>query len=109
MLNGCKSPIYCNHFPHSVSRYCSELITTLLFSLQITFSAMSSKDGFSWTKSAGLLPGIPCIGAIQPPTNITGADSAKYDVIVAGAGYSGLTAARDASLAGLSYFESPFV
>lgn len=61
---------------------------------------MSSKDGFAWTKATGLRSGIPCIGAIQPPTNVTGSSDVQYDVIVAGAGYSGLTAARDASLAG---------
>lgn len=62
---------------------------------------MASKDGFSWTKADGLRPGIPCIGAIKPTTNYS--DSVdKFDVIVVGAGYSGLTAARDASVAGMS-------
>lgn len=59
---------------------------------------MASKDGYSWTKADGLRPGIPCIGAIQPPSNVK--DAQEYDVIVVGAGYSGLTAARDASVAG---------
>ncbi|KAF5020907.1 hypothetical protein F66182_7059 [Fusarium sp. NRRL 66182] len=61
---------------------------------------MSSKDGFSWTKTQGLKSGVPCIGAISPPTNLSNNDT-NYDVIVVGAGYCGLTAARDASLAGL--------
>lgn len=61
---------------------------------------MTSKDGFSWTKADGLRPGVPCIGAIEPPTNYHDANS-KFDVIVVGAGYSGLTAARDASVAGM--------
>lgn len=60
---------------------------------------MTSTDGFSWTKADGLRPGIPCIGTIQPPTNIKATDS-EFDVIVVGAGYAGLTAARDISIVG---------
>ncbi len=60
---------------------------------------MTSRDGFSWTKASGLRPGIPCIGAIQPPSNINSTDT-EFDVIVVGAGYAGLTAARDTSVAG---------
>lgn len=62
---------------------------------------MASKDGFSWTKATGLRSGIPCIGAIQPPSNYQD-NNTKFDVVVVGAGYSGLTAARDASLAGMN-------
>ncbi|KAH6684974.1 monoamine oxidase N [Plectosphaerella plurivora] len=63
---------------------------------------MASRDGFSWTEQDGLKAGVPCIGAIQPPSNLpkTGGDT-TYDVIVVGAGYCGLTAARDAAVAGL--------
>lgn len=60
---------------------------------------MSSKDGFSWTKAQGLKAGVPTIGAISPPTSLSPNDS-NFDVIVVGAGYCGLTAARDASVAG---------
>ncbi|EWZ99672.1 Monoamine oxidase N [Fusarium oxysporum f. sp. narcissi] len=61
---------------------------------------MSSRDGFSWTESQGLKAGVPCIGAINPPTNLSDKNT-KFDVIVVGAGYCGLTAARDAAVAGL--------
>ncbi|KAH0394092.1 monoamine oxidase N, partial [Aureobasidium melanogenum] len=61
---------------------------------------MTSRDGFQWTESSGLVKGVPSIGVIQPPTNIKD-EQASYDVIVVGAGYCGLTAARDAALSGL--------
>jgi len=60
---------------------------------------MSSKDGYSWTDSQGLKAGVPTIGAISPPSNLKDSNT-KYDVIIVGAGYCGLTAARDASIAG---------
>lgn len=63
---------------------------------------MASKDGFSWTKKNGLNAGIPCIGTINPPSNLKSGET-KYDVVIVGAGYCGLTAARDASLAGMCY------
>ncbi|KAG9662731.1 monoamine oxidase N, partial [Aureobasidium melanogenum] len=61
---------------------------------------MTSRDGYQWTESSGLIKGVPSIGVIQPPTNIRD-KQAIYDVIVVGAGYCGLTAARDAALSGL--------
>lgn len=64
---------------------------------------MASRDGFSWTEKDGLKPGVPCIGAIQPPTNLSASSTnTAYDVVVVGAGYCGLTAARDAAIAGMS-------
>ncbi|KAH0044741.1 monoamine oxidase N, partial [Aureobasidium melanogenum] len=62
---------------------------------------MTSRDGYQWTESSGLVKGVPSIGVIKPPTNIRD-EQATYDVIVVGAGYCGLTAARDAALSGLS-------
>jgi heterodisulfide reductase subunit A-like polyferredoxin len=60
---------------------------------------MTSKDGYQWTKAEGLKAGIPSIGVIQPSLNIKNtADS--FDVIIIGGGYSGLTAARDATTNG---------
>lgn len=60
---------------------------------------MTSRDGFSWTKETGLRPGVPSIGVIHPSTNIVSSDG-LYDVIIVGAGYCGLTAARDAAVSG---------
>ncbi|KAL1636024.1 hypothetical protein SLS56_001376 [Neofusicoccum ribis] len=62
---------------------------------------MTSRDGFSWTEQAGLCPGVPSIGVITPSTNVSSAD-ALYDAVVVGAGYCGLTAARDATVSGLN-------
>jgi monoamine oxidase len=61
---------------------------------------MTSRDGFSWTPTDGLKPGVPSLGVISPPTNIS-SSQVEYDVIVIGAGYCGLTAARNATLEGL--------
>lgn len=58
-----------------------------------------SKDGFQWTKETGLVRGVPSIGVISPVSNVTTATN--FDVIVVGAGYTGLTAARDAAVSGL--------
>ncbi|RMJ24586.1 Monoamine oxidase N [Aspergillus sp. HF37] len=62
---------------------------------------MASVDGYSWTPNEGLKAGIPCIGTVEPQTNIDNGSSHAYDVIVVGAGYCGLTASRDSSVAGL--------
>lgn len=56
--------------------------------------ASISKDGYRWTEKEGLLQGVPSIGVIQPPTNLSGTGH-TFDVIIIGAGYTALTAARD--------------
>jgi NADPH-dependent 2,4-dienoyl-CoA reductase/sulfur reductase-like enzyme len=61
---------------------------------------MTSRDGFQWTPEEGLAQGVPSIGVISPPTNVTSA-SEPWDVIVVGGGYSGLTATRDLCVAGM--------
>jgi heterodisulfide reductase subunit A-like polyferredoxin len=61
---------------------------------------MTSQDGYQWTQKSGLVKGVPSIGVINPPKKIQ--DSKQpFDVIVIGAGYSGLTAARDAAVSGM--------
>lgn len=62
---------------------------------------MTSRDGYQWTKATGLVQGVPSIGVIEPSTNLANGDSFKFDLIVIGAGYAGLTAVRDAAIAGL--------
>ncbi|KAB8224373.1 hypothetical protein BDV33DRAFT_188338 [Aspergillus novoparasiticus] len=61
---------------------------------------MTSRDGYQWTATTGLRQGVPSIGVISPPTNVL-STTEDWDVVVVGAGYSGLTASRDACLAGL--------
>lgn len=61
---------------------------------------MTSRGGFTWTPTSGLTAGVPSIGVIDPPTNVS-SSNATYDIIVVGAGYCGLTAARNAAAEGL--------
>jgi hypothetical protein len=60
---------------------------------------MNSRDGFQWTPETGLTQGVPSIGVISPSSNIA-STSGPWDAIVVGAGYTGLTAARDLCLSG---------
>lgn len=62
---------------------------------------MTSRDGYSWTRASGLKQGVPSIGVISPPTNVSSPSESRYDVIVIGAGYCGLSAARNAAIEGL--------
>lgn len=64
-------------------------------------SQSRTREGYEWTKSNGLQHGLPTIAAISPTTSLQpGIDS--FDAIVIGSGYTGLTAARDLTLAGAS-------
>ena len=60
-----------------------------------------SSDGYHWTEHEGLTSGLPSLGVIKPESNISSGQHV-YDVIVIGAGYAGLTAARNAAKSGLN-------
>ncbi|CAK7202167.1 hypothetical protein SEUCBS139899_004887 [Sporothrix eucalyptigena] len=61
----------------------------------------ASRDGFHWTPSTGLQDGLPTIGLVQPAHfDAPCAAGHNYDVIVIGAGYAGLVAARDLTTQG---------
>lgn len=57
-----------------------------------------TREGYQWTPSGGLQPQLPSIGVVKPSTNLS--SEKVHDVIVIGAGYCGLTASRDLSVAG---------
>lgn len=53
-----------------------------------------TSDGYTWTSTSGVVPGLECEAYVSPQRS--GArESHLYDVIVVGAGYAGLAAARD--------------
>lgn len=57
-----------------------------------------TREGHQWTPQSGLQSGIPSISVIRPLSNRS--SSKVHDVIVLGAGYTGLTALRDLAVAG---------
>ncbi|KAF1851637.1 flavin-containing amine oxidase [Cucurbitaria berberidis CBS 394.84] len=61
---------------------------------------MATTDGQSWTPTEGLKRGLPCLGAISPPKFQVPGVHETLDVIVIGAGYAGLVAARDLTTQG---------
>ena len=65
-----------------------------------------TNDGYTWNRAQGTKHGgLKCRGVIEPARKL-GSSPKIYDVIVVGAGYAGLRAARD--LATSSQFFSPF-
>lgn len=65
---------------------------------------MATRDGYYLEMSTGALhQNLKCVGAIEPVSNLVDKATKEYDVIVVGAGYSGLTACRDLSVAGESH------
>ena len=59
-----------------------------------------SRDGHHWTPNGGLQAGLPSVGVIQPRSNRI--PDKIFDIVVIGAGYTGLIAARDLGTAGHS-------
>ncbi|CEL00657.1 Putative Monoamine oxidase N [Aspergillus calidoustus] len=67
----------------------------------MSYRANLSHDGYIYTKQGGLAQGLRTYGVILPETKIRDAAAGKvWDVIVVGAGYTGLIAARDLVKAG---------
>ena len=62
---------------------------------------LNSREGWTWTPEEGLRAGVPSLGVIHPPQLGTDAHN-DFDLVVIGAGYAGLTAARDTTTTGLS-------
>ncbi|OAL17294.1 hypothetical protein AYO22_11860 [Fonsecaea multimorphosa] len=58
-----------------------------------------SRDGWQWTRREGVKAGLPCIGVINPSQSVKNLDKV-FDIVIIGAGYTGLTAARDLTVAG---------
>lgn len=78
----------------------TELINLYILS-QNNFDIMVySKDGFTWTPSAGRKEGLPSIGVVEPSTHSAQPQGDIHDVIVIGAGYAGLVASRDLATQG---------
>ncbi|KAL4799627.1 hypothetical protein BDV19DRAFT_400808 [Aspergillus venezuelensis] len=61
-----------------------------------------TKEGHVWSAKDGSSTGMPCIGAINPPQSYPRGPSEVFDVIVIGAGYTGLVATRDLTTQGYS-------
>ncbi|KAL4884563.1 hypothetical protein BJY04DRAFT_215027 [Aspergillus karnatakaensis] len=62
--------------------------------------APRSRDGYTWTPNDGITAGLETDAVISPQRSTSGIE--VYDVIVIGAGYAGLVAARDLALEGHS-------
>ena len=66
-----------------------------------SYHANLSHDGHTYTKKDGLVAGLASYSVIQPERQIRQADDGNvWEVIVIGAGYAGLIAARDLVKAG---------
>lgn len=67
------------------------------------YQANLSHDGYKWTAKDGLTSGLPTYGVIKPESHIRQQSNDRvWEVIVIGAGYTGLIAARDLVKAGES-------
>ena len=64
----------------------------------------TTTDGYHYEPATGLVAGLHTAAVVAPPTSPGLASLPAdhvFDVIVVGAGYAGLTAARDAAVSGL--------
>ncbi|KAM5359507.1 uncharacterized protein FOBCDRAFT_277596 [Fusarium oxysporum Fo47] len=63
-------------------------------------SQKRTANGHEYDVSGNVSNGLPCNGVITPASSFAQAASERFDVIVIGAGFAGLTAARDLTLSG---------
>jgi NADPH-dependent 2,4-dienoyl-CoA reductase/sulfur reductase-like enzyme len=61
---------------------------------------MKTSEGLHYDSSHGVTSGLPCEGVIIPATYGANPDI-LYDVVIVGAGFAGLIAARDLAHRGL--------
>lgn len=61
---------------------------------------MSTREGYQYRKDGSFHRGLVCSAVIEPQTHLSSTNPSLFDVIVLGAGYAGLTACRDLTLAG---------
>ena len=57
---------------------------------------MTTNEGFHWTASTGLQSGLPTAAVLRSKSSPT----SLYGLIIVGAGYAGLVAARDLTVRG---------
>jgi monoamine oxidase len=62
---------------------------------------MLSCEGYLWTEAGGQQQGLPTTATVHPSIHFHD-DQGSYDTIVIGAGYAGLSALRDLTLAGFN-------
>ncbi|KAJ4195471.1 hypothetical protein NW767_009793 [Fusarium falciforme] len=63
-------------------------------------SEKKTAEGHEYKVGSGISNGLPCNGAITPASNSAQVTSKTFDTIIIGAGFAGLTAARDLTLSG---------
>ncbi|KAH7141561.1 hypothetical protein B0J13DRAFT_503979 [Dactylonectria estremocensis] len=63
-------------------------------------SQKRTAEGHEYEVGGGVSNGLPCNGVITPASNLAQGASKTFDTIIIGAGFAGLTAARDLTLSG---------